>query len=79
MRRERGHGGPAIVAVAVVIFLMIYVLATGPLQWLWQHVFVKADSYAETCIITIYRPITSLTEICPPLNTVFEWYLSLFQ
>lgn len=64
----------------VFVFLVLYVLAPGPLNWLFVHGYISQGSYVHKAILVVHRPLMRLLHNLDPSNpfsTFMEWWMEL--
>lgn len=57
------------------ITLVVYVLSLGPMYWTW---FDAKYNEGSPWIAVIYEPLYIVSEWCPPLARLIDWYLRLW-
>ena len=82
MTQDRTEGGRSPVtvmagcAVAILLLPLAYLVSSGPVEWLMAHGYVAYDNpYVEA----FYYPGERLMEVCPPINALVRWWLSLWK
>ena len=74
MFREREQstacGCLGLALVVLVGTPLAYVLGIGPISWLNNHNLLAIPEW----LVSAYRPVTYLCEICPPFAAVIGWY-----
>lgn len=68
--RKRRIGGGPLVAVALIVLPVLYVLSIGPAFWLADHDKISISAYQ-----TIYLPLGFLTTLSQTLERFIEVYL----
>ena len=58
------------VIAPAVILMLLYVLSTGPVYWLFDYF-----GWPTSILIAVYWPLLQLGEICGPFADVMIWYL----
>ena len=59
----------------VLIFLILYILSTGPMYWLIYGAFNASGS---TFLAKMYYPIALLCEMSETVCNWFDWYVGLW-
>jgi hypothetical protein len=59
-------------AVAALLFPLVYVLLLGPAVWLHDH------GYLGDSLRLVYAPLHYLHEHCEPARQALEWYVALW-
>jgi len=75
-RRPRFSCAPLIIAAAIVLLLVLYVLSYGPCAWLLAH--GRLPESLESIASWIYAPLGVLSRTLPPFRSFMEWYLAFF-
>lgn len=63
----------ALVAAAILLLPVTYVLSVGPAVWLFDHGFL--GEWAGV----IYAPLEYLHSHCKPAAGVLDWYVELWR
>jgi hypothetical protein len=67
--RKQSLGGCVIGAAICFVALVFYPLSGGPAVALF-----KAMNWSPWIIQSVYGPVFSALEICPPLGRAYTWY-----
>ncbi len=70
---HRASPAAVLVAIAVILLPLGYVLSLGPAIWLHQHGVLS--EYARV----IYAPLEFLHDQCKPIGDALEWYAGLWR
>jgi hypothetical protein len=73
---ERG-GGPAVLAVAGLLLLILYPLSLGPAVWLDRR--YDLPNFIEDPLEAMYAPLEWLADVCEPIDDGFDWYIDLWD
>lgn len=65
------------VAIGVAVCLIFYVLSIGPVGFLLTHHYIP-PSYSRY-VWTVYTPVIALGMSCEPFNSIYGWYMDLWQ
>ena len=71
--KKRWMGWPVWVAIAIAL-PVLYVLSSGPMIYLRNHGFVRAD-----ILNTVYQPLIIAEMNSEPFRLLVERYISYFQ
>jgi len=76
---RRSRFPPALIAAAVLVLPVLYVLAAGPTSWLIVRGYIDSESGLCTALRAIYQPLTYFAEHCPPFNSFLNWYFECWR
>jgi len=62
-----------LVAAAILLLPVAYVLSVGPAVWLFDH------GYLGEWASVIYAPLVHLYENCKPVAAALDWYIQLWR
>ena len=76
---KRGGWGCAIGLVLLLLVLLpvVYILSTGPFEWLVGRGYLSMDT-AEAISGILYAPLRLMTKRCEPLLDFVLWWDQLF-
>jgi len=80
--QEHSHSRlPVLVAVVVVLLVppVLYVLATGPAQWLVGNGYISHESTVGGLLMMFYWPLGILHESSEPVRGALDWYLAFWE
>ncbi len=63
-------------AGSIFITFVIYLLAPGPLMWLYVNGYISEN--VKTCILIFYFPLVFLAEKNRMIEETITWYLKLW-
>ena len=73
---ERRSPWPAVVLASALLLLpVLYVLSVGPANWLLQH---NALDALRDPVVYFYRPLFWLSDASPQFQAALRWYIGLF-
>jgi hypothetical protein len=72
-RRPRGSLAVSLIAIAVAVLPIAYVLLSGPAVWLFQH------GYGRGILPLIYKPMIWLEQSGTTIGRLVAWYWSLWK
>ena len=71
-QRKRSSAAPALIAAAVLLLPVGYVLSVGPAAWLIHN------RYLDDSTVILYLPLRWLHDQCKPIGDALEWYMKLW-
>ena len=63
---------------SVGIFLIVYLMLIGPLEFIFSRLGLGSDGSAGTILRAIYMPVIKLHENSDAFKRVLDWYIGLF-
>jgi len=72
---RRSRFPPALIAAAVLVLPVLYILAVGPIGWLLDNGYIDSNSRLRSALQAIDAPLAYCSELCPPFKLFLDWYL----
>lgn len=68
-----GPSGVVTITSGAIVFLLLYILSSGPVTWL-----VIKFGWPPWSIVAIYFPLIVVGKILPPFGAALDWYVGLW-
>jgi hypothetical protein len=77
VKKEKSGVLTVAVVVLLVLLPLIYLFAVGPIVWLSTNGYLSEN--AKYIINVVYEPLGYLLDKVPLFNSIYQWWVELWQ